>query len=113
MFSASAMMKALQEFKVKANEPVPPLKDRLLVEAWHGTILSELVCNADQQSSDDDEEADEIAHAEEEDISEGDNDDSDDEVPDALSSSSEDSHSEPEDEASQVGRHSFVKYVTP
>ena len=57
MFDTPALMQALEEFKVRANKPLPPMSDRLLEEAWHGSILHAAVRNAeaDSDSSDDEE----------------------------------------------------------
>jgi hypothetical protein len=53
MFDTPALMRALEEFKVSANKPLPPMSDRLLEEAWHGSILHDTVRNAEADSSDD------------------------------------------------------------
>ncbi len=84
MFDSTALMQALEEFKVRASAPLPPMSERLLEEAWHGSILHDTVCNADAHSSDD-EGADVQGSAEEE---------------------------ESDDEMVKIVKHSFVVYTT-
>ena len=93
MFDTPALMRALEEFKVSANKPLPPMSDRLLEEAWHGSIMHDTVRTAEADSSDD--EADEEISVDSEDGAESsDDDNSDDEanapVPDEEESEDED-----------------------
>jgi hypothetical protein len=117
MFDTPALMQALEEFKVRANAPLPPMSERLLEEAWHGSILHDTVhwhvCNAEAYSSDDDggPSSDEEIAVDSEDGSESDDDaDSDDEA-DVQVSAEEDSE-ESEDEMVKVVKRSFVVHTT-
>jgi hypothetical protein len=111
MFDTPALMQALEDFKVRANAPLPPMSERLLEEAWHGSILHDTVCNTEAHSSDDEggQSSDEEIAVDSEDGSESDDAaDSDDEVDVQGSAEEEESH----DEMVKVVKHSFVVYTT-
>ncbi len=107
MFDTPALMQALEEFKVRANAALPPMSERSLEEAWHGSILHDTVCNAEAHSSDDEGgwSSDEEIAVESEDGSESDDDaDSDDEA-DVHGSAEEE---ESDDEMVKIVKHSIV-----
>lgn len=111
MFDTPALMQALEEFKVRASAPLPPMSERLLEEAWHGSILHDTVCNAEAHSSDDEggQSSDEEIAVDSEDGSESDDDaDSDDE--EHVQGSAEEEESD--NEMVKVVTHSFVVYPT-
>ena len=111
MFDTPALMQALEEFKVRANAPLPPMSERLLEEAWHGSILHDTVCNAEAHSSDDEggRSSDEEIAVDSENGSESDDDAVSEEEEDVQGSAEEE---ESDDELVQVAKHSFLVYTT-
>ena len=111
MFDTPALMQALEDFKVRAIAPLPPMSERLLEEAWHGSILHDTVCNAEAHSSDEEggRSSDEEIAVDSEDGSESDDDADGDEDADVQGSAEEE---ESDDEMVKIVKHSFVVYTT-
>jgi hypothetical protein len=115
MFDTPALMQALEEFKVRASKPLPPMSDRLLEEAWHGSILHDAVRNAEADSdSSDSEEGEQSADEEIAGESEADGTDSNDDADsdnEGDARESDEEKSEDEDEV-RILKECLIDHIT-